>query len=253
MDSATKTMNVETRLAALESSVLRLAAENRRYRYLLRGAALLGAAVFLAAPIGATQSPAEVRAKKFVLVDDAGVTRGVLGITADGGTDLTLLDKQGKARLVTGVDVSNVPFFALRNAASTSASVSIAAIGPGHPVLRLADATGRPRLTTSVAVDDVILSLAGVKNRHGAVLAVEGDTPRLSLVDSTGTDRLWVAIRSESPVIQFMNTKGVPRSGFTTVNDDEGVGVVTQSPGAAKPGLVLYGKDMRLLWAGPDK
>lgn len=246
------TNDLEKRLAALETKVTRLTTENRRYRR-FTGAAALVAAAALAVPISATQSASEIRAKRLVLVDDAGTSRGALAVSADGAIDLTLFDKRGKSRLVLGVDGSNVPFLALRNAESTSASVSIAAIGTGNPVLRMADAHGRPRLTASVAGDDVTLALAGTKNRYGVVLAVEGQTSRVSLADSTGTDRFWAAIRSESPVIQFLNTKGVPRSGFTTVNEDEGVAVVSQSPGASKPGLVLYGKDMKLLWAGPDK
>ena len=244
---------VQIRLAHLEASVASLTAANRRYRYSSRAAILLASTALLVAPMSATQSSSELRAKKFALVDDAGSTRGQLANNADGGVDLTVFDKRGKSRLVTGVDGSNTPFFALRNAESTSASISLAAIGPGNPVFRLADSSGRARLSSSVVGDDVVLTLTGTKNRHAAVLAVEGQTARLSLSDSTGTDRLWAAIRNESPVIQFLDTKGVPRSGFTTVNDDTGVAVVTQSPGAAQPGLVLYGKDMKLLWAGPDK
>jgi hypothetical protein len=276
MNTTTTARSADERLQSLEAAVARLTVENLRYRRSGRAAMLLAAAALLIAPMSASQPAGEIRAKRFVLVDDAGGTRGVLSVTADGSsalvlsdgrqrtrlvatvsregtTDLTLSDSRDKPRLIAGVDASSTPFLSLRNAESTSASASLAVVGPGNPVLRFADPAGRPRFVTSVIGDDVSLSLAGTKNRHAVVLAVESQTARLSLADSTGTDRLWAAIRSDSPVLQFLNVKGVPRSGLSTINDDEGVALISQSPGAAKPGAVLYGKDLKVLWSAPDK
>lgn len=276
MDATSHGNCADDRLAALEAAVARLTVENRRYRRTGRLAILLAGGALLMAPMSASQRSDEVRAKKFVLVDEAGAARGALtvnpdgssalvlsdgrqqarltaSVTREGATEFALTDGRDKRRFITGVDATNTPFLSMRNAASTSASASLAVVGPGNPVLRFADAAGRPRLVTSVAGDDVSFSLFGTKNRHGAVLAVEGQTARLSLADSTGTDRFWAAIRNESPVIQFMDPKGVPRSGLTTINDDEGVALISQSPGASKPGVVLYGKDLKVLWSAPDR
>ena len=276
MNTTTPARSADERLQSLEAAVARLTAENLRYRRSGRAAMLLGAAALLIAPMSAAQPSGELRAKKFVLVDDAGATRGTLSMTAEGAaalvlsdgtqrtrlaasvsregaTDLTLSDSRDKPRLIAGIDGSSTPFLSLRNAESTSASASLAVVGPGNPVLRLADPAGRSRLVTSLVGDAVSLSLTGTKNRHAVVLAVEDQTARLSLADSTGTDRLWAAIRSDSPVLQFLNVKGIPRSGLTTINDDEGVALISQSEGAAKPGVVLYGKDLKVLWSAPDR
>lgn len=276
MEAKTHTPCVDDRLAALDAAVARLTVENRRHRRTGRAAILLAAGALMMAPMSASQTSNEVRAKQFVLVDEAGGTRGALMVNPDGSsalvlsderqrtrltvsvaregaTELALTDGRDKRRFITGIDASNTPFLSLRNAESTSASASLAVVGAGNPVLRLADAAGRPRLVTSVVGEDVSFALLGTKNRHGAVLAVEAQTSRLSLADSTGTDRLWAAIRNDSPVVQFLDTKGVPRSGLTTINNDEGVALISQSPGAAKPGVVLYGKDLKVLWSAPDR
>ncbi len=268
--------DLHQRLNALELSVAKLDRQSRRYRQMLQLMLLCVTVALLFAPTSASQTPRTVEAQGFVLVDASGGTRGGLHLTPDGSslltladskqrvrlfasvavggaTELVLSDAQDKRRLIAGVDAKNIPYISLRNAASTSASASLAVTGSGNPVFRLADAAGRPRLVTGFAGDESTLSLHGGGSRHGVVLATDNQTSRLSLADSTGTDRLWVAIRNESPVLQFLNKAGSPRSGFTTVNDDTGVAVISQSPGAAQPGLVLYGKDMKVLWAGPDK
>ena len=137
--------------------------------------------------------------------------------------------------------------------ASGATRATLAVASDGSTRLELSDAAQRPRIAATISGDDASLALmAPGDSRMGATLTVDRLTSRLSLSDGTGTDRLWVAIRRQSPVVQFLDAKGAPRTGLVTINDDTGLAVVSQSTGASVPGLVLYGKDMNVVWSAPN-
>jgi hypothetical protein len=93
------------------------------------------------------------------------------------------------------------------------------------------------------------LELRG-SGKGGVTLTTEGAVPRLSLKDTEGRDRLWVALRLGSPAVQFLNGAGLARSGLTTFNDDGGVAVISDADGKS-PGLVVYGKERTIVWSAP--
>lgn len=264
---------VNPRLEALIARAEGLARENRRYR------ALVGLAIVLAAASLAMgqASPAaeEVRARRFVLVDETGQTRGALtaapggptllvladerhrvrlsaSVAANGSPELALYGDGAQRRLIAGVDAANAPFLSLRNREDASATASLSLTAAGAPLLMLADATGKPRLVAAVSDDEVSLTLKAADNGTAALLAARGDTSRLALADSTGTDRLWAAIRRESPVLQFFDRNRVARSGLATINDEAGLALMSEATGASFPGVVLYGKDRKVLWSAPN-
>jgi hypothetical protein len=208
-----------------------------------------------------------------VLVDAGGLTRGAMtlgpdgsallvladaqhrvrvsaSVSAEGSPELAFYDARDKRRLTAGL-AANSPFLALANAEGTAESASLAVTAAGTPVMKLADASGRPRLVAGVLGTDVSLALTAAESRLSAVLAVDGDSPRLALADSTGTERLWAAVRKDSPVIQFFGRDRVARSGLATINDDKGVALMSESTGPGFPGVVLYGKEQKLLWSAP--
>ena len=120
----------------------------------------------------------------------------------------------------------------------------------GTPALRLLDAAGVERLAALVSGTGPSISLLEGDRKTAAKLVVEGGVPRLALSDRTGTDRLWVAVRVGSPVVQFIAPDGVARCGLATMNDDTGVAVVSGAGGSV-PGLVLYNKDRKIVWSAP--
>jgi hypothetical protein len=137
--------------------------------------------------------------------------------------------------------------------ASGATRATLGVASDGSTRLELSDAAQRPRIAATVSGEVASLSVvAPGDNRLGTALTVDRVTSRLSLSDGTGTDRLWVAIRRQSPVVQFLDQKGAPRTGLVTINDDTGLAVVSQSTGASVPGLVLYGKDMDVVWSAPN-
>ena len=137
--------------------------------------------------------------------------------------------------------------------ASGAARGTLAVTADGSTRLELCDAARRPRITATVSGEEASLAvMAPGDNRLRAALTADRVTSRLALSDGAGADRLWVAIRRQSPVVQFLDEKGAPRTGIVPVNDDTGLAVVSQSTGAGVPGLVLYGKDMSVVWSAPN-
>lgn len=137
--------------------------------------------------------------------------------------------------------------------ASGATRGTLAVASDGSTRLELSDAAQRPRIAATVSGEEASFAVvAPGDNRLGAALTVDRFTSRLSLSDGNGIDRLWVAIRRQSPVVQFLDKKGAPRTGLVTVNDDTGLAVVSQSTSASVPGLVLYGKDMNVVWSAPN-
>jgi hypothetical protein len=129
---------------------------------------------------------------------------------------------------------------------------TLAALEPtasGGARLALFGGADTPRIALEVASDTSRVSVnAGGKN--GTALVSDGLGPRLTISDSGGNDRAWLAVRLDSPVLQFLDPKGMARSGITTFNEDSGVAVVSGTDGS-KPGLVLLGDKRSVIWSAP--
>ena len=120
----------------------------------------------------------------------------------------------------------------------------------GTPALRFFDETGAERLAALVSATGSSVSVLEKDRKTAAKLMVEGGAPRVALTDRTGTDRLWVAVRLGSPVIQFLAPDGVARSGLVTMNDDTGIAFISGSTSTV-PGLALYDKNRKIVWSAP--
>lgn len=216
---------------ALELRVRALERETRTQRVLSAGALLALAIVLAGDQPGSTAHaktnvPApELQARRFVLVGAEGARLGVLEASATGGPQLVLFDREAGAR----------------------ATLMLAA--DGEPSLALSAAGGRDRVRLVAGSDEARVSLTGL-GASAVTLANGGIAPRLALADANGNDRLWVALRLGSPALQFLDARGVARSGLTTFNDEAGVAVVSGSD-KSDPGLVLYGKERTILWSAP--
>jgi hypothetical protein len=86
--------------------------------------------------------------------------------------------------------------------------------------------------------------------KGAAQLVNDGLGPRLAVSDSAGNDRAWLAVRLNSPVLQFLDPRGMARSGITTINDDAGLAVISGTDGS-RPGLVLMGDKRSVIWSAP--
>lgn len=93
---------------ALAARLERLERQNRRMKRIgIATIAVAGIAFLLGAQGDKPEVLSEIRVKKLVVVDDAGTTRGFLGLNADGHTLLDLKDRSGRRRAYLFVNESN--------------------------------------------------------------------------------------------------------------------------------------------------
>jgi len=216
----------------IETLADRVRSMEREVRLHRRAAlAVLGAIALAVAARPAGSAPrsappaAEVRARRIVLVGAGGQELAVLGAGAGQGARLELSGPSGQARIT--LDASG-----------------------GAPGLFLDGPDGRRRIALEAGADLARVAVLGL-GRTQAALANDGEAPRLVVSDAVGTDRAWLAVRLGSPVLQFLDAQGVARTGLSTFNDDTGAAVVSKGGDGSKPGLVLMGKDGRILWSAP--
>jgi hypothetical protein len=129
---------------------------------------------------------------------------------------------------------------------------TLAALEPtanGGARLALFGGGDAPRISLDVASDSSRVSVSGA-GKSAAALVDDGLGPRLAVSDSAGNDRAWLAVRLDSPVLQFLDPHGMARTGITTINDDSGLAVVSGTDGS-RPGIVLLGDKRSVIWSAP--
>jgi hypothetical protein len=263
---------MEQRLDVLTQRLDRLSRENRRYRRVAVGALILGCAALLMGQVAPPGVADEVRARRFLLVDDRGGTRAALTVAPDGtalfivadgsrrprvsltvGTSgapsLAVYDGRGHRRATLGVDGGDAPFLLLADGEERGLA-TLGVTADGGASLTFSDTAARRRLVAGLITGEPTVALTDAGGKGGVRLAVDGDAPRLGLADTSGDDRLWLALRRDSPVLQFFDRNRLARSGLTTINDDAGIAVMSEG-GGSKPGLVLYDKDKKIVWSAP--
>jgi hypothetical protein len=124
----------------------------------------------------------EVRAKKFVLVDDTGKTRAVLDVDKS-EPGLTLLDAAGKPRAGLRVSAAGPSLDLYDAAGKPRAGLFVVA---GGPVLTLADAAGKWRASLGVLAGGSSLDLYDAAGKPRAGLFVLAGEPGLTLYDAAG-------------------------------------------------------------------
>jgi hypothetical protein len=217
---------MDARTAELDCRVRALERQARWHRAAVAGGLALLAGAGLASGQGKRHPPApELQARRFVLVSAEGVPLAALESTADGGPRLTMLSA-GTVRAELG-------------------------LGPaGAPALRLLGPKGERRVALEASGEEAQVAVRSGADGSGAALSAGGIAPRLAVSDAKGNERLWLAVRLSSPVVQFLDERGMARTGLSTFNGDTGLSVVSQADGKT-PGLVLLGKERTVLWSAP--
>lgn len=153
-------------LMTVEERIERLERNNRRLMAGLVAAVLLGIGVAATPTKSGVDAVAELRAQKFILVDDNGKTRAALSVS-QAGPGLGLLDANGVLRATLGVNM-------------------------GEPMLGLFDRNGEPCAGLTVSKEGTGLSLADEHGKLRAVLGVTKAGPELELYDENDKS-LWKA------------------------------------------------------------
>jgi hypothetical protein len=149
--------STDNRLKRLEKELARTKAElfrmSRRHLWLLRSGLLMAGILALVLMLMDTGRPVqarggatahrETRAKGFVLVDEKGKPRAILGMNKE-GPGLALLDEKGQARATMGLTEVG-PVLALLGEGNSRAILRMTKEGPG---LALLDENGKGRVLT---------------------------------------------------------------------------------------------------------
>jgi hypothetical protein len=98
----------DIRLARLEFKLADLQRSNRRLKVTIGALVLVGGALITMAQASSSGSDV-VEARQFVLRDDSGRVRAVLGTTLDGAVGLNLDDASGRTRATLDVDYDGSP------------------------------------------------------------------------------------------------------------------------------------------------
>jgi hypothetical protein len=183
---------MDATLETLSARLDRLEREARRWKVLAGGAVgllALGALLGTAAPGGP-----EVRASRFVLVDDAGRRRAVLDTDPDAA--LRIYSKEGQEKIALGLRGGG-PGLVLRGGRSPGGA-TFEVLPDGTPIVNLMrpDSAARAQLALSPRGEPSLL-LRGTRVRGGTELAVDAaGSSRLTMRNRSNDDQLVL----ESPV-----------------------------------------------------
>lgn len=139
-------------MSSLEES---LRSVQRQVRLLRLFTALLAVALLLSVIV----PPRELRASRFVLLDESGAQRGVLRVS-DGVPALLLQDAAGSWRAVLSVDDDSSSLMLTRP--DGKSGVALAA-GDGTSAFTLYGAGGKPEMELRTTTDGPLVALPGVK------------------------------------------------------------------------------------------
>ena len=138
---------------------------------------------------------AELRARRFVVVDDRGTTRGRLGLLGGETSVLELADRRGAAQAVIAVRPAGTATIEMLGAERTTRA-ALEILPDGSPRLELRGRDGAAAAIVGVARDGaahVILVDRQGQQRSALTIGPSG-APALTLNDATGTPRLGLGV-----------------------------------------------------------
>jgi len=278
-------MTIEERLERLERELLRT---KRRYRKIFAGASLAVGLWASLAAVGQTPGPGlapetaakEVRAKKFVLEDESGVVRAVLGMDrTKEGPGLWLFKEKDKVGAFLRISPEG-PLFSLTQDAQSSLHMKATA---GEQSLTLSSGEGRPYVLLRARPDGPSVNIRTGQAREGitlwaptsptgfqkdwstiqlyddqdklrAALSIGQLGPHFGLLDSNGKWRAYVSLIESGPGFHLFDENGLSRAALTlrkaapflTLSDENKKNRLTA--GSPEYSLALLGPDGTVVW-----
>jgi hypothetical protein len=179
----------------------------------------------------------EVRARKLVLADDAGKTRGELMVDADGAPVLAMYDTRGRKRMQYGLDKDDRPGLMLWNQAGDKPEVFLGLLSDSTPALLMFDQAGKERLRIEVdpRAAEPMVALYHPDGRPAVGLVAGKKGPEIDVMspDPNGP-HIVTAINSDLATVAIMHGDS-PRA------------ALTYSPGgpqkSGSAALVIRGRD----------
>ena len=178
----------------------------------------------------------EVRARKFVVVDDAGTDLAELGILPDGGTRLIIRDKAKGTEVWLGTDDAGMPVLTLGRK-SGEPLMELGVLDGQSPVFLMRAADGKRRVGMVVTKSGSAgIGLYDAEGRNRGILYMdEAGYPQLTLKDSNGEPRASVLVTSNGTcALTLFDAKGQERIVFQVQAQGEADAVVFARDGKVK-------------------
>src|SRR4029077_12317168 len=201
--------------------------------------ALAGSRVFFPAAVD------EIRARRFIVVDDRGTARVQLGLLGE-GAGLELADSRGVGRAAIAVRPDGATAIEMLGE-ERHPRVTLEVLPDGSPRLELRGPDGMSTVTVGVRPDGAAhVLLADHHGHHRSALTITpGGSPGLTLNDATGTPRLGLTVTSDDwSEVDLYDRAGARRLGLSV--SPQGAPVIGFDDNAGRPrmlvGLLLDGK-----------
>ena len=158
--------------------------------------------------------PEEIRARKFVVVDESGKGRAEFGILEDGQAVMVVWNEKASTAVSVGMDRFGMPRVAFENS-KAEALLELGILEDRFPVLILNDANGTRRL--GMVVSDTGLASIGLydkKKRPRCAISVdESGSPQIVMRDGRGQARGSLMVHDKSgAAVSLLDPEGRERA-----------------------------------------
>lgn len=235
---------------------------------------------------GAAGPEKELRASRFVLVDDKGAERAELGFNSLGTASLFVGDKKSGQGVLLALDDEGTPFLSL--AGKGNARVHIGFRRSGEPLMELSDGGDeKAQIRLSVGKEHgAALRLKGQRGKTRFVLAANDSgnsgvvlldqreqargsfviddegRPSITMVDPKGNNRVAIGTEKDgsSPSISLWDKKRQASLGLILYEDHSPMLMVTDKNGKQRlimgvdggsPKMVINDKEEKAVWTAP--
>jgi len=182
--------------------------------------------------------PKEIRARKFVVVDETGKERAEFGIMENGEAGMVIWNKKKSTAMAVGVDHTGMPNIVFQNSKG-EALLELAMLEDKYPAFIMSDADGKRRLGM-VVTDTGLVTLrlydTKKKDRCAISLSPDGD-PKIVLRDKQGNVRASV----------ILDEKGT--SALVLFNRKEQERIVFQVDAQGQADAAVFGPDGKTTWS----
>ena len=198
----------------------------------------LGSCVLNTAHSEAESVPNEIRARKFVVVDDTGKDRAEFGITEDGEAGMVVWNKKKSTAVSVSINRYGMPRITFENSKG-EALLDFGIFDDQYPVFIMRDANGLRRL--AMAVTDaglVTLRLYDSRKQDRCAISLTGDgNPLITLNDDKGKVRASLIIGNNGTcALVLFNRKEQER-------------IVFQVDAEGQADAAVFGPDGKATWS----
>ena len=202
---------------------------------------LLGSGVLGTARSKDETVPNEIRARKFVVVDDTGKERAEFGIMENGETGMVVWNKNRSAAVSVSMDRFGMPRIVFENSKS-EALLELGILEDRFPAFVMRDANGRRRLAVMATEGEAVaIGLYDTKKRNRCAVSLGRDGhPQITLKDDKGQVRVRLMLDNDGTcALDFLDGKGNKH-------------IVFQVDAQGQADAAVFGPDGKATWSAGE-